>query len=297
MTKMTMPQLHVGRGMSYGPSDVVTVFPVWSAATPIRGLATGTQAKLEVGEHQEGPVVEMLSIHNRGSRPALVLEGELFEGGWQTRTLVRDAILPVGGPHSVDVACVEQHRWGGAGGHHRRARRSTARVQISLRANHSDRQARVWRDVERYQSVQQVPSASLADQLEVASRERGTMDPPIKTLPGQCGALIGIAGQPLILEVFGSPASLGAHLMPFVETAMFEALSTNVDELVPSRRARRMLARLDEVDLWADDRDEGSMTVHADTPHAQIRGVALADRRIAHLSILNIKHPLLEMVR
>ncbi len=295
MTKMTMPQLHVGRGLPFGPSGVVTVFPVWSAATPIRGLATGTQAKLEVGEHPEGPRVEMLSIRNRGSQPALVLEGELFEGGWQTRALVRDAILPVGGPYPVDVACVEQHRWGGGVGHHRRARRSTARVQMSLRANHSERQARVWSDVERYQSVRRVPTASLADQLEEASQERGTMDPPIRPLAGQCGALIGIGGQPLLLEVFGSPAALASHLMPFVETAMFEALSADVGEPVPSRRARRMLARLDPVDLWADDLDDGGVAVRADTSHAQIRGVALADRRIAHLSILNIKHPLLEM--
>ena len=84
MTKVAMPQMHVGRGLPYGPSGVVTVFPVWSAATPIRGLATGAHAELEVGENPEGPVVEMLSIHNRGVQPALLLEGELFEGGWQT---------------------------------------------------------------------------------------------------------------------------------------------------------------------------------------------------------------------
>lgn len=295
MTKMTMPQLHVGRGLPFGAGGVVTVFPVWSAATPIHGLATGTQAKLEVGEHPAGPVVEMLSIHNRGSQPALVLEGDLLEGGWQTRALVRDAILPVGGPYPVEVACVEQHRWGGGVGHHRRARRSTARVQMSLRANHSERQALVWSDVERYQSARPTPTASLADQLEAVSQERGTMDPPIRPLAGQCGALIGIGGQPLVLEVFGSPAALASHLMPFVETAMFEALSTNVGEPVPSKRARRMLARLDPVDLWADAVDGAGVAVRADTPHAQIRGMALADRRIAHLSILNIKHPLLEM--
>lgn len=210
-------------------------------------------------------------------QPALLLEGELFEGGWQTRALVRDAILPVGGPHPIEVACVEQHRWGGGVGHHRGARRSTARVQMSLRANNSERQARVWSDVVRYQSVRRVPTASLADQLEEASHERGTMDPPIRPLAGQSGALIGIGGQPLALEVFGSPAALAAHLMPMVETAIFEALSANVDEPVPSRRARRMLARLDNVDMWADDVDELGIAVRTDTPGAQIRGVALGD--------------------
>ena len=83
--------------------------------------------------------------------------------------------------------------------------------------------------------------------------------------------------------------------MPMVETAVFEALSANVGEPVPSRRARRMLARLDNVDLWADGVDERGIAVRMDTPRAQIRGVALPDRRIAHLSILNIKHPLLEV--
>lgn len=33
MTKTTMPQLHVGRGVQYGPDGVVTVFPIWSSET------------------------------------------------------------------------------------------------------------------------------------------------------------------------------------------------------------------------------------------------------------------------
>lgn len=98
MTSLTMPQLHLGRGTHYAG---ITVFPVWTSATPIRGLATGAAASVEVGEMPDGPAVPWLELSNIGSRPALMLEGELLEGGWQSRARAgrdpRAAASPPGG--------------------------------------------------------------------------------------------------------------------------------------------------------------------------------------------------------
>ena len=78
---ITIPDLHVGHGAAAGP---VTVFPVWADAVPLRGIATGTAARVDVSELPDGADVQRLSVTNLGSTPALLLEGELLEGGWQT---------------------------------------------------------------------------------------------------------------------------------------------------------------------------------------------------------------------
>lgn len=136
------------------------MFPIWSELPAIRKLVTGVSARLEVSENPDGPSVDSVTIVNAGQHPALLVEGELLEGGWQTRSLVRDVIVASGEPRLVEVACVEQHRWGGGDVHTRRARRATPRVQLSLRENDSARQSRVWNDVERYQSIRHAPTAS-----------------------------------------------------------------------------------------------------------------------------------------
>lgn len=67
-------------------------------------------------------------------------------------------------------------------------------------------------------------------------------------------------------------------------------------EPVPGRRARRMAARLELIDIFTGHEDAGAgHSLIAETPKLWVRGVATADGRIAHLSALNITHPLLEM--
>lgn len=88
-----LPQLHVGRGTFV---DGVTVFPVWTDAPQARGLDTGIEARVSVTERAGSPSVPELVVHNAGPRPALLLEGELLEGGWQHRGLVADVILAPG---------------------------------------------------------------------------------------------------------------------------------------------------------------------------------------------------------
>jgi hypothetical protein len=104
---MTVPDLHVGYGVfAHG----VTVFPVWTSAPAVRGLDTGTAVRVTVSERSGSPVVGELVVTNTGPRPALLLGGELLEGGWQHRTLVRDLLLGRGSSRVVAVACVEQGR-------------------------------------------------------------------------------------------------------------------------------------------------------------------------------------------
>src|SRR5262245_24583008 len=101
--------LHVGQGTTFGS---LTLFPVWSDRTATGRRWYGTDStRLEVGEADSGPDVPRLVATNPGDRPVLVLDGQLFEGGWQHRMAVRSYVVEAGGRAELEVACVEQGRW------------------------------------------------------------------------------------------------------------------------------------------------------------------------------------------
>ena len=84
-----MNELHVGRGTTRGG---LTVFPVWSAGSGVARYTTDTR-HLDVTECEDGPEVPTLMVGNTGDRPLLVLEGQLFEGGWQHRMATRSVLV------------------------------------------------------------------------------------------------------------------------------------------------------------------------------------------------------------
>jgi len=90
---MMVPQVHVGCGVY---ASGVTVFPVWPAVRGARGVDTGVRARVGAAERAGSPVVGELVLTNEGPRPALLLEGELLEGGWQHRSVVQDLVLAPG---------------------------------------------------------------------------------------------------------------------------------------------------------------------------------------------------------
>ena len=108
---MMMPAMHVGRGAQMGP---LSMFPVWTDASAPAGLVTGRAAHVDVAERADAPTVSELVVRNVGDRVALLLEGELLEGGWQQRALVHDLLLAPGAPMTISVACVEHGRWAGS---------------------------------------------------------------------------------------------------------------------------------------------------------------------------------------
>jgi hypothetical protein len=61
---------------------------------------------------QRGASVNQLVLINRGSKPLLLLAGELVSGGKQDRIIAKDRIVPPGAaPLPLDVFCVENGRW------------------------------------------------------------------------------------------------------------------------------------------------------------------------------------------
>ena len=161
---MEMPELHVGRGTGFGP---LTVFPVWTGAAAPAGLVTGRAAHVDVAERADGPSVGELVVTNVGDRVALLVEGELLEGGWQHRALIHDVILSPGVSMAVAVACVEHGRWAGSSPLKRRARRASASVRAALHAASPGMQNDVWQRIGRYDAaLGGSPTQSYVDHLD-----------------------------------------------------------------------------------------------------------------------------------
>ena len=293
MTTM-VPQVHVGAGTC---TSGVTVFPVWTTARGVRGMDTGTAARVSAAERAGSPLVGELVLTNEVVRPVLLLDGELLEGGWQHRTLVRDLLLAPRSSRVVEVACVEHGRWSGSSGHGRASRRASPSVRSALGQDEDSRQGAVWCRVADYEAVlAPSPTGSLVDHLDGLAGGPG--DAGVPALPGQRGVILGVGGHPLLMELFGSTTALIAHLPALLGAARLDATLVPPVHVaqVPGRRARRMACHLDGVPLGQAPGGAGDGTaLSARTRHATLSGVSLPTGELAHLSVLNTHHPLLEM--
>jgi len=300
--ELFVAEAQVGRGVYDGG---VTSFPVWTSAPGVRGMQTGAGVHVGVAERAGSPVVGELVVTNEGARTVLLLEGELLEGGWQHRTLVRDLLLAPHTSRAVAVACVEQGRWSGSPEHRHGARRTSPSVRCALGRDEDTRQSAVWSRVGRYEAaLGSSPTGSLLDHLDGLTDGVGRHGAVL--LPGQRGVILGVGGQPLVLEMFGSRAALAAHLPALLAAVFLDAALVPPSQVgqVPGRRARRMAAHLAGVPLAgsasdgsAADRGAGDVGVGtnltARTTHATVTGIATPTGGLAHLSALNTAHPLL----
>jgi hypothetical protein len=160
----------------------------------------------------------------------------------------------------------------------------------------SRRQQEVWRRVSRYDhSMGASATSSYVDHLD---RLPGSIDTgAVPVLDGQRGVIVGLAGQPVLLEVFPSHQALRAALPDLLSSLLLDAVSSGAPiEVTPGRRARRMVERLDGRRIHhATGVDAGDAEPFAlQTEHAALRGVTL-DREWAHLSAFNRHHPLVEV--
>ncbi|MDQ4489042.1 hypothetical protein RBS60_02380 [Sinomonas sp. ASV486] len=232
---MQFPQLHVGIGRPLGP---FTIFPVWPETPGSLGLSTGAHAKLQVTELAGGPQVNRLAVRNAGPKAALLVEGELLEGGHQHRVAAESLVLAPGEQADVPAFCVEQGRWGGPSTQHgRRARRAPLHVRAELaglsglaestgdglRPLRPADQGRVWQRVDRFSGGVSATGSLVEafDGFDSAS-PRSTTEGPAP-LEGQRGVVVGVAGRALTLELFGTSALFARHWEQFADSLRFEA--------------------------------------------------------------------------
>lgn len=280
-------RLHVGQGTTVGS---LTVFPVWHdrPVSAKRRYETSAEA-LAVEELDAGPSVPQLSVTNTGDQPVLVLDGQLFEGGWQHRMATRSVLVPAGQRQAIDVACVEQQRWGGAARQVSRGRRASTYVRDGF--EQPGQQQEVWRRIERYGAAS--ATGTHTAHLDAVEEQARVVAQHVRPLAGQCGVLVGIAGQPLVLEVFDHPLTLREQLPSIVRAAALDgygrpALPT------PGRRARRMLERHARTGLdWEPAVGQAARLGRATTPDLDVMALRESYRTV-HLRATYRRHPVLQ---
>jgi len=306
---LMMPTLHVGQGTHQGG---LSVFPIWTDAPTVSGLDTGLSARVRVDEREGSPVVGELVLKNEGTKPALLVAGELFEGGWEHRALNHDILLTAGQQLVASVSCVEHGRWHGATAQVRRSRRASMMVRSAQTiADEDDRQSQVWQRVSRYDAAFGASAtASYVDHLNhqgdaqisddgqaqgSAQAELVAGIKKIRPLLGQRGVLIGLGGQPAFVELFASTSGLRRHLPGLLEAAAIDA-ALLLAEPTPGRRARRFVGRLAMApigDQLGADAGSGHALASRSAYH-EIRGLGWDDQ-LLHATVFNRRHPMMEV--
>ena len=239
---LSTTRLHVGQGTVRGP---LTMFPVWTEAASLGSAhLTGSQAPVDIAERAGSPAVDQLVVTARGDRPVLLLAGELLEGGLQHRALTATTLLAPNRPTVLPVVCVEQGRWHGDAVHQRRSRR--APLSLLPHLERADGQQEVWRRVSRFGAVAGPSSTdSLLDRLDGV---HASMTAGLRPLAGQRGLLVGIAGRPAWLELFGSSRALAAHWSGLWDAATLDSLGRPAVR-TPAAQARAFAERVESTAL------------------------------------------------
>lgn len=306
---LMMPTLHVGHGTHLG---ALSVFPIWTDAPTVSGLDTGLSARVRVDEREGSPVVGELVLRNEGAKPALLVAGELFEGGWQHRALNHDILLVPGQQLVASVSCVEAGRWQGATAQVRRSRRASMMVRSAQTiADEDDRQSQVWQRVSRYDAafgasatasyvdhLNHQGDAEISDNGQAQGSAQGELVAGIKAirpLRGQRGVLIGLGGQPAFVELFASTSGLRRHLPGLLEAAAIDAALLPA-EVTPGRRARRFVGKLVLAPIGDElGADAGSGHAMASrSAYHEIRGLGWDDQ-LLHATVFNRRHPMMEV--
>lgn len=266
--------LHLGKPLTRG---ALTVFPIWnSSAVTTRGYDLGS-AKLTVQERAGHAVVAELVITNHGSRPALILEGELLEGGQQHRVAAHSAVIQPGQTQVLPVRCVEEGRWAGGRGHVRTGRRAPVSVRSARQ------QGPTWQRVRDLEARHGGGDTHfLGDALRSADEQAARLIAGIKPLPFQSGVLLCIAGQPVQLEVFDSPRTLASVWAALLQAAAVDAI-TAAPIPTPGRRARRFLDRVCSLSDVAEPRRV--------SPYAELTSLSWEGRTV-HAVATNPRHEL-----
>jgi hypothetical protein len=282
-----IPHLHVGSGLHDG---ALTLFPVWTDTEGAHGLDWRPNA-LGVHELPDGAEVNRLQIHNRSTRPAVLLEGDLLEGGMQNRMTAADRLLAAGVREAIDVYCVEHGRWSGTRDHRGLGGRGSLAVRYHGHVNRgSNGQSAVWQRIHGYdRDLRHTRTSSMLEHLA----DRRT--PSFRPLSGQRGVIIGVGGQIVGAEIFGSSTGLKARWSGILRAAQLDA------ELAPAYRTSASLARAFARTLGQTElvpAGEAGRAVSLAGEHAYLRATAMStdwDAELVHLTAFDERHPVLAL--
>jgi hypothetical protein len=196
--------------------------------------------------------VNTLALINNSDRPLILLAGEIVTGGKQDRVVSKDRIIP---PHSqpvsLDVFCVEPHRWVGASLQFGGTAFAMAQPSVRFKAMAEQNQQQVWDQVAKSraslaasvaapQAVAMESSSSYAGALKnggvqtqlnsIAAPIERSYEKLFQQLQSQkaVGAVVAVNGEIIWADVFASSTLLEKYWPKLVRSYAAESLGPHV---------------------------------------------------------------------
>jgi hypothetical protein len=204
----------------------IAVVPLFPQASPVARYVTLDEALalgLRVTEVDAAGAVPELRVVNPTDRRVLLYDGEELVGAKQNRILNVSVLVEAGAELAIPVSCVEQGRWRDASaafdaaGHasHPELRRRKAERLAAAPLERGVAQGEVWDEVADKARRLGVRSATGAHADSYAERrvDLDALAARFPEQPGQCGAVLALAGAPVCLDLVSRPEAF-ARLYP-----------------------------------------------------------------------------------
>lgn len=225
-------------------------------------------------EPDGGAQVNELALVNHSDHPLILLAGEIVTGGKQDRIVGRDRIIPGHSrPVSLDVFCVEPHRWRETSIEFGASGSSMAQPSVRAKAMADRNQQEVWNEVARSRAgfaamvpgyeartidssssyAAAVENGAVKRQLEaIASPLEHSYEKWMQQLRAQhaVGAVIAVNRELIWVDLFASPSLLEKYWPKLIRSYAAEALtprlSPPIEKVRPSQQeAQNFLDRFE----------------------------------------------------
>jgi len=214
-------------------------------------LPEALEAKtLTVSEQDASGSVPTLKVTNKGSKPVLLVAGDVVQGGKQDRILVADVVVPAGAD-GLDIAvnCVEHGRWqqGDTGVRFGYGGRGEAGLKKVVQT--AKNQSRTWDAVatlnaRKGEATKAVGELSPSTGTYMASLRsdsvRKRVEPAVKELTegldgvqDVVGVVLSVGGEIVSAELFGHPNLFAKSREDLVRSFVLDAVSGDASEASP----------------------------------------------------------------
>lgn len=274
-------QLRLGQPQSFQGLTVIPLLSDHQADVPFvtldEALARGL---IDLEEVSEAGSVNELRVVNKADTGVFILDGEELVGAKQNRIANASFVVPPGQPTVIDVSCIERGRWAynserfstsgsvfASTG--RRSKMEDVTGELSVSGRFRSDQGRVWKEVDGY--LDRTGTISTTDSfVDVHAALKERVDAAVaafRSVPGQVGALVSVAGQLIGLDAFGQASAWAALFPKLLRSYAVEALGRSDADYVGSsadppsflrRLAAAPMTQFDSVGEGTDVRTQGS---------------------------------------
>lgn len=237
---MTSLKLYVNKKQQIGPLEV---WPIrLSKMSAHKYFVPPFGDKLVFNEHDDGdgPRINIIEVHNPTEQDFIIPSGWIV-GAELLQVRMFNFALHVAAGESIlaDVTCVEKGRWA-KGQNEPDGGRAPLSVMSagwqfnaesrSWRIDTENRQSKVWKQVQRQEmrggtrstsSLQQIMSED-SNAFAIQRFMNRAFRTTLKTYDGQNGVLIGLDGEPLMMEFFSNPLVLNPILEETIRAISFD---------------------------------------------------------------------------